>query len=154
MPENSAVRDGAIASDKRIRDVLRKRIQRALDSRTFTRKELAEDSGVNIHTIDAILSHDVGKHRRVACEDAFCLAYSLGEDAVSKLIGVIGFTAQRKEADEIAPAQIVASILPHVASIATAAADGRFDHTERPVVQDAADQIIATVLPLSSAGGR
>ena len=30
--------------------------------------------------------------------------------------------------------------------------DGRFDHTERQAVRDAADQLVATFLPLSSAG--
>ena len=38
--------------------------------------------------------------------------------------------------------------------LAACAADGRIDHTERPDCQQAADLIIATVLPLASAGQR
>jgi hypothetical protein len=152
MPDNNSAQNGAIASDERIRNVLRRHIQRAYDTREFHRATLADESGVGIHTIDQIVSRDAAKHRRIAAEDALNIAYTLGEAAVSALIGCIHYSASRNDGDEMAPAQIVAAMLPHVSTIATAAADGRFDHTETPAVQEAADQIIATVLPLSSAG--
>lgn len=152
MTDLQAVQSSAVTSDERIRNVLRRLIRKAYDRGDFSRASLAEDSGVSIHQIDQIVSHDPAKHRRVAAEDALCLAYSLGEQAVSALVGVIGFTASRRDAEAIACNQIVADILPHISTIAQAAADGRIDHTEAPMCREAADQIISKVVPLSSAG--
>lgn len=153
MPDSNSVPTSGITSDEQIRNVLRRRIKRALDRRDFTRMTLANESGVGVAQIDQIVSTDTAKHRRVTCEDAFNLAYTLGEDCVTALIGVIHYTARRIDADEVDAHHIVASALPHMATIATAAADGRFDHVERPSVRDAADHLVATFLPLSSAGG-
>lgn len=50
--------------------------------------------------------------------------------------------------------QIAADAMGHLSVIARNAADGRIDHTEEAETAEAADQIIATVLPLSSAGKR
>lgn len=150
MPDSRSVQDAAITSDAVIRAVLRRHIQRAFDRREFTRAGLAEESGVNIHTIDTILSRDPGKHRRIAAEDAFCLAYCLGEIAVSALLGTIHYSATRRDG-QLSPRQVVAEVLPHLSTIAAAEADGRIDHTEAPACRDAADSIIATVAHLSSA---
>lgn len=152
MSVNQSVLSCAITSDERIRNVLRRLIKKAYDKHEFTRASLSQESGVNIHQIDAIVSRDVAKHRRVAAEDALCLAYTLGEEAVAALVGTINYTATHQDAEETSPAHLIATILPHVSTIAAAAADGRFDHIEMPGVRDAADGIIATVLPLSSAG--
>lgn len=154
MPDNDSVRNGAISSDEHIRNVLRRHIRKALDTREFTRETLASESRVNIHTIDAILSRDPAKKRRVAAEDALCLVYALGDEAVSAFIGLIGYTARHPDADVMSPMMIAATALQGVSVIATAAADGVFDHTERPLCREAADMIIATVTPLSSAGAK
>lgn len=61
-------------------------------------------------------------------------------------------SVQNEGIAEVDAHHIVATALPHMATIATAAADGRFDHTERPAVREAADQLVATFLALSSAG--
>lgn len=150
MPDEQSVRNGAITSDEQIRDVLRRHIRKALDRRAFTRETLAQDSKVNIHAIDAILSRDPAKHRRIAIVDAFCLAYELGDEAVNALVGTISYTACRPDAEVMAPMMIAATAMQGLSVIATAAADGRFDHNEAPIVQEAADLIIATVKPLSS----
>lgn len=152
MTDSNSVQNGAIASDEQIRNVLRRHIQRAYDRREFNRAQLEAESGVNVYTIDQIVSRDPAKHRRICATDAFNLAYTLGEDCVSALIGVIHYTARRVDAPEVDAHHIVASALPHMATIATAAADGRFDHTERPAVREAADQLVAVFMPLSSAG--
>lgn len=153
MSDNDSVQSSAITSDERIRDVLRRHIKRAYDTRRFTRAGLAAESSVNIFTIDAIVAREVGKQRRVAAEDALCLAYALGDEAVSALVGTIAYTARREDADDgLAPMMIAANAMQNLSVIATAAADGRIDHLEAPACRDAADQIIATVLPLSSAG--
>lgn len=152
MAEPQSVQSSGITSDEQIRNVLRRQIQKAYDKRLFNRATLALESGVNIHTIDAIVSRDAAKHRRIATEDSFNLAYTLGEEAVAALVGTICYTASRARPDGVDVGRIVASILPHVSTIAIAASDGRIDHTEAPDCRDAADNIIATMLPLSSAG--
>lgn len=152
MPDQEAVRTSSITSDERIKNVLRRHIRKALDNNEFTRSTLSQESGVNIHTIDMILSRDVAKQRRVAAEDAMCLAYVLGDDAVNALVGCIRYTASRPDADALAPMMIAAQAMSGLSVIAIAAADGRIDHTEAPACRDAADMIIATVKPLSSAG--
>jgi hypothetical protein len=127
-------------------------VQRAYDKREFSRETLSRESGVNIHHIDAIVSRDPAKHRRIASSDALNLAYTLGEDAVAAYVGCIHYTATRHNPEAVAPAQLIANVLPHVSTIAQAAADGRIDHLEAPACRDAADHIIAIVTPLSSAG--
>lgn len=154
MSDNQSVQTTSITSDEQIRNVLRRQIQRAYDKREFSRPTLAAESGVNVFKIDAIVSTDVAKHRKITCEDAFNLAYTLGDRAVSALVGTMCYTASRSRADGVDVGQLVASILPHVSTIATAASDGRIDHTEALSCRDAADGIIATMMPLSSAGGR
>ncbi|ABD27446.1 hypothetical protein Saro_3011 [Novosphingobium aromaticivorans DSM 12444] len=153
MPRDNSAPNVGITSDEQIRNVLHRHIKRALDRREFSRASLAKESGVELFQIDQINSSDKAKHRRVTCEDAFNIAYTLGDDCVTALLGVIHYTARRIDADEVDAHHIVASALPHMATIASAAADGRFDHTERPAVQEAADHLVATFLPLSSAGG-
>lgn len=149
----NSVRDDPIVSDAAIRKVLAHEMDRAIVRREFTRKELAEASGVNIHTIDAIRTGDMGKQRRVTLEDAFSISHALGDRAVNALLGRIGYVARKlDDPDTIQPMQIAADGMQHLATIARAAADGRIDHTERPMTTEAADMLIATVLPLSSHG--
>lgn len=146
---------GSITSDEQIRNVLRRHILRAYDNKVFTRTGLADESGVTIHQIDQILSRDAAKQRRVAIEDAFNLAYTLGDAAVSGLLATIHYTARRAgDDDAMAPMMIAATAMQGLSVIATAAADGRIDHAEQPLCRDAADLIIATVKPLSSLGLR
>lgn len=153
MSEPISVRNDAITSDERIRNVLRRHIRRVLDNNEHTRSTLAQESRVNIHCIDMILSRDPAKKRRVAAEDALCLAYALGDEAVTAFVGTIRYTARHiDDRDPMAPMMIAATAMSGLSVIATAAADGQFDHLETPAVRDAADMIIATVKPLSSAG--
>ncbi|HEX8414751.1 MAG TPA: hypothetical protein VF637_12825 [Sphingomicrobium sp.] len=150
---NSA-QSGSITSDERIRNVLRRHIQRAYDNHVFTRAALAEESGVSVCQIDQIVSRDAAKQRRVAIEDAFNLAYTLGDAVVNGLLATIHYTARRTSDDDaMAPMMIAAVAMQGLSVIANAAADGRIDHMEQPGCRDAADLIIATVKPLSSLGG-
>lgn len=86
--------------------------------------------------------------------NALSLLAALGPDAVNAVLATIGYGGARPlgDAPAIDPRTIVADLLPHVSTLAQAAADGRFDHTETPACEAAADHIIATVLPISSAG--
>ena len=84
---------------------------------------------------------------------ALSIAAVLGEWAVCRVVSLIGYTASAaEEASSLNPNEIVAGCMRDLSVLATAAADGRFDHVEMPSVTDAADHIIATVLPLSRAG--
>jgi hypothetical protein len=150
---SNSVREEPIVSDARIRDVMRRLVDSAVNiERVTTRQGLANDSGVNIHTIDALLSRDEAKHRPIRLEVALSLAAAIGERAVNSLVGVIGYAAAPLDGeDELRPMQLVADMMQPLATIAAAAADGRFDHTELPACTEAADLIIATILPLSSA---
>lgn len=154
---NESAQTSPLFSDERLRNVLRRQIDRVINvERTRTRQQLADDSGVNIYAIDAIMSADVAKKRRVAIEDAFSLAYSIGERAVNALLMEIGYGGASRLTDPAAPdySHLIADGLSDLSVIASALADGRIDHTERPGTTQAADHLIATVLPLSSAGGR
>ena len=154
MTERPSVPREPLVSDARAREALRRELDRAINvEHTLTRAQLASESGVNIHTVDQLLSRDPGKQRRVCLADALSLASVLGERTVSALIAPIGYAAHRPdEAPDDAPMLIAAHGMAQLATIAAAAADGRIDHTERPGVEEAADLLIATVLPLSSAG--
>lgn len=152
MTGAAAAQSCPIVSDDRVRDVLRRHVQRVLHvDRSFTRKQLADESGVNVHTIDAIVSRDAGKNRRVCFADGISLAWVMGPPAVNALLGLIGWVGRPEDDGEaVNPMAIAATSMGHLAVIAAAAADGRIDHTELPATQQAADLLIATVLPLSS----
>ena len=154
MTVDKSAQTGPIVSDERIRDTLRRQIERAYNvDRSFSRATLSSESGVSVHTLDQIMSRNPEKKRRVTMEDAFSIAQLLGDRAVSALLSTIGYTARRMdEPDALQPMLIAATAMAHLSTIATAAADGRIDHTEQPRCQEAADMIIATVLPMSSAG--
>lgn len=152
---SNSAQTGSLTSDERIRNVLRRHIQKAYDVRAFTRATLADESGVNVHQIDQIVSRDAAKQRRVAAEDALNLAYTLGDAAVNAVLAEIRYSARRtSEVEAMAPMLIAATAMQGLSVIASAAADGRIDHLEEPLCRDAADLIIATVKPLSSLGDR
>lgn len=153
MTASNSVQSIATVTDERIRNALRREIERMVSiEREMTRAELADASGVNIYTIDSIMSRDPAKKRRVACEDALSLAWAIGPRAVNAMMATIGYSARRlDDTDEHQPMMIAATAMAHLSTIATAAADGRIDHTEAPGCREAADMIIATVMPLSSA---
>lgn len=150
---SNTVREEPIVSDARVREVVRRILDRAINiERVTSRAQLANDSGVNIHTIDALLSREETKHRPIRLEVALSLASSIGERAVNSILGVIGYAASPLDGEnELRPMQLVADMMQPLATIAQAAADGRIDHTEITACTQAADMIIATVLPLSSA---
>lgn len=131
---------------ERVQSILRVAALRHTDA------SLGELSGVPSRTIK---SYRV-EGREPSLSNALSLAVVLGPRAVNSILSLIQYAARPLEdaSGAIPPAQIIASVLPHLSVIATAAADGRVDHTEEPACQAAADAIIAAVLPLSSAWRR
>ena len=156
MREGNSVQDQLVVSDDDVRDAVRSALHTAINvERQTTRAKVAADSGVNIHTIDAWLSRNVEKRRPISFAQALSVMHALGPRAVNSLLALIGYSGARLEGeDELQPMQIVADALGHLGTIGQAAADGRIDHTEEPGTTVAADMLIATVLPLSSAGRR
>ena len=153
MQRNDTVQSAPIISDEMVREVLRKEIDRAYVGKLTSRAKLAEDSGVNVYQIDQIMSRQPEKQRRVAMGDALSIAWALGEHAANALIAMIGYAARPLEdGEEMQPMLMAATALSDLSIITTAAADGRIDHTEMPACREAADHIIATLIPLSSAG--
>lgn len=150
---SNSVLSAPIVSDERIRNSLRRHYDVAVNiRRTTTREQLATDSGVKLTQIDAIMSQDVAKQRRLKIEDAFSIAATLGESAVNSLIAEMGYTgARRIEVGAPDYSNVVCDALKDMAVIADALADLRIDHHERRPTGEAVDHLIATVLPLSSA---
>ena len=155
MPDKNSARSDGMVSDDRVRDVLGQLVRQAISvERRFARAELADLSGVNIHTIDAITSADPAKHRKICLSTGLSLAVVLGPRAVNLMLSLIGYGGANPldEPDDLNLRGLVATGLQAFSTIATAAADGRIDHLEAPICMEAADTLIATILPLSSAG--
>jgi hypothetical protein len=129
-------------------------VRRVLDEarrRGITRAELAALTGIGERTIK---SYQVdGKEPSLG--NGLALVAACGPWAVSALLAVIHYAARPlDEGDELALGALVAEGIGQFARIAEAAADGRIDHTEEPACREAADRIIARLVPLSSAGAR
>lgn len=152
MQRSKSVQNGPLISDALIRDTLRRELHRSLNvERDFSRGQLSTESGVNVYTIDSILSRDPAKHRRIAMEDALSIAQVLGPRAVNALTGLILYGAyQLDETGEPDAASILADGMGHMATLARIFADGRIDSHEADDAIAAADGLIDTVTPISS----
>jgi DNA-binding Xre family transcriptional regulator len=154
MSDDKSVQQEGLLSDERLHEWLEGqlhlflRVERAMD-----REELARQSGVSLSMLDAMRKTGEGR-RKPTMAIMLSLCVVMGAKRVNGLLYHIGYGGAKPldEADAVNPHLIIASLLPHVSTIASAAADGRIDHAEKPLCRDAADQIIASVMPLSSAG--
>jgi hypothetical protein len=145
---SDAADDAGIVSPDRVRSRVQS-LLRAAQAQGWTDDTLEAATGVKSRRIKSYRVE--GKEPSLSA--ALSIAVVLGPQALNPLLALIGYVARPlDEADEITPARIVADGLVHFQVIAAAAADGRIDHTEAPACQRAADQLIATVLPLASAG--
>ena len=145
---SEAAAETPVVAPDRVRATVLAIIQGARAS-GWTVESLAVASGVKKDTIKGWLE---GKEPSLS--KALSIAVVIGERAVNSILALIGYggATPLDEPDEMNPALITATALAHLSTIAAAAADGRIDHTEQPACQLAADHLIATVLPLSSAG--
>lgn len=152
---SNSAQSGPLVSDERLRNALREQIQIAFHiDNSFTRDTLAERSGVNIYQIDAINSRDPAKRRPIHATEALSLAFVIGPRAVNAVMALIGYVGTPLEEGRGAqPTQIVAQAMASLAVIASAAADNRFDHSELPGVECAADDLIEIMTPISSRRG-
>lgn len=148
MNGNPSASDAELVSRDRVCAIVQGVLRGA--AATWTDDALSAASGVAARTIKSYRVE--GKEPSLA--NALSLACVIGPRALNPLLALIGYVAQPlDEADALDAARIVAALLPEVATIASAAADGRIDHLEQPLCQRAADRIIETVLPMASAAG-
>lgn len=147
MVDQSSVSDVALAGRERVRLVLQG-LLRGAQASGWTDESLSGACGVPARTIK---SYRVDG-KEPCLTNALSLAVVLGKTAINAILAIIGYggATPLDEADDINVNEMVASGLRHFTTIATAAADGRIDHSEEPDCTAAADQIIATFLPLSS----
>lgn len=150
MPDHNAVSDSGIVSPDRVR-LFVQGLLRAAQASGWTDAALQEASGVHARTIKSYRVD--GKEPSLS--NALSLACVLGTNSINGMLALIGYGGAKPldEAEEIDLHAMVADLLRHFSTIASAAADGRIDHLERPTCRVAADQIIANVMPLSSAAG-
>jgi hypothetical protein len=148
---NASVPDGECAIDDRICEALSKILQR-VQREGKTDEDLEHDSGVNRHTIKAYRLQS----RKPSLGAGLMIASAVGGWAVNRVLSCIQYGNAKPlgEEDTVQPMQLVADAIGHLGVIGQAAADGRIDHTEAPMTTEAADKLIATVLPLSSARKR
>ena len=149
MTGNASASDGGFVGRDRV-CALVQGLLRGAQGQGWTDETLAAASGVSARTIKSYRVE--GKEPGLA--NALSLGCVLGAPAINGILSLIGYGGAKPldECDEHAPGEIVATVMRSAAVLATAAADGRFDHLERPMCREAADTLIATVLPLSSAG--
>lgn len=146
-----SVLDETHPSDERISKALAAILRRALTVEGIDDEKLEGDTGVNRHTIKAYRL----QQRKPSLAAGLMIVAGLGDWAVNRLLHCIRYQATSLDADEaVGPMQIVADAIEHIAVISHAAADGRIDHLEEPQTTEAADRLIATVTPLSSARKR
>lgn len=151
QPRASA-QNSLLVSDVSIRDALRRELHRSIHiEKRFSRGGLASESGVSTDLIDAILSRDPAKHRRLKMDDVFSIISVLGTRAVCSLLSLIAHGAYPlDETGEPDCSGILAESMGHLATLARAFADGRIDESEAEEVREAADGIVDTVIPISS----
>jgi transcriptional regulator with XRE-family HTH domain len=152
VSDTKSVQDSPIVSHDRVIDVIRSELHTAIVVlRRFSVQELADRTGVAKATIESYMRNDGAKEPSLA--RALSIASIIGPRAVQAIVGLIGYSAApHDDPAALQPMQIVADAIGHLGVISQAAADNHIDHTEEPRTTEAADMLIATVLPLSSAG--
>lgn len=148
MSGNPSVPDTELVSPDRVRITVQA-VLRAAQAEGWTDPQLDQLSGVPARTIKSYRRD--GKEPSLS--NALSLAVVLGPRALNALLALIGYVARPlDEADDLNVGALIATGLSHFSTIATCAADGQIDHIEAPRCRVAADELIATVMPLSSAG--
>lgn len=122
--------------------------------RRFTVEQLADLSGVKVRAIRSYMAMDEGEVREPSLSAALSLATVLGTEAVNSILALMGYggATPLDEASDAHPMQDVAKVMGSFNTFVQAAADDRIDHLERPIVKEATDTIIATLIPYSSMG--
>jgi hypothetical protein len=157
-PGGTSAQTLRVCTDERLKNALRLQIDRIVNiERSKTRAQLAEETGVNIYTIDGILSPDPAKKRRLKAEDMMSLIWGMDERAVNAMLAMIHYGgAEKIDQPSGAPAmERVADAICEVGIVASAVArgGGRIRHGDDKQTRAAADKAIRDMLPFSSFAG-
>lgn len=145
---NNSGDDCEIVSPDRVRLTVQG-ILRGAQASGWTDDSLAAASGVRASTIKGYRVE--GKEPSLS--KALSLAVVIGGNAINPLLALIGYAARPlEEAGSISPMRMTAKAMQSLSVIANAAADDVIDHIEAPSCRRAADELIATILPISSHG--
>lgn len=149
MSDNASTDDAGICSPNRVCFIVAG-LLRAAQVKGWTDESLEAASGVKARRIKAWRVE--GKEPSLS--GALSIAVVLGPEAVNAALALIGYGGAKPldEGTSSQPSQIVSTVIDGLNVIARAAADNHFDHLETPDVAKAADSIIATLIPVSSAG--
>lgn len=123
-------------------------------NRTTTATQIAIDSGVPLSCIQSYMKGTAAERKEACVSYALSIAVVLGKDVVNSLLAEIGYggATPLDEPDSLQPVRVVAECMKNFAVIAEAATNNVFEEHEQSDVSGAADGIIATLLPISSAG--
>ena len=148
MSDQRSVSDDDFGGDDRVAEELANALRRAqVDG--ITDEQLERRTGIKATRIKSYRL----RSRNPSLGAGLIIAAALGEWAINLVLHPVSFQGSPLEAaDKLEPMQIVADALGHLGVIGQAAADNRIDHLEEPNTTHAADMLIATILPLSSAG--
>lgn len=157
-PGGTSAQSLRVCPDERLKNALRLQIDRVVNvERSKTRAQLADESGVNIFQIDAIMSPDPAKKRRLKAEDMMSLAWALGERAVNAILATINYggAEQIDHPSAAAAMERVADAICEVGIVASAVArgGGKVRHGDEKPTRAAADKAIRDMLPFSSFAG-
>lgn len=150
MQRNDAAEDAPIVAPNSVSVAVAAIIRTATrPGGPFTYDTLAAATGLKARRIKSYV-HE-GKEPSLSA--ALSLGVVLGESAMNLIMAQIGYVVRSlDEADQADVRMAAANAMGHLAIIAKNAADGRIDHTEERETREAADMLIATVLPFASAG--
>jgi hypothetical protein len=150
VADNRSVSDDECDGDERVAEALAAVLRRA-QVEGMVDDQLERLSGVKATRIKSYRL----RTRNPSLGAGLRIAGALGEWAVNAVLHPVGFQGASLDGGVIMqPMQIVADALGHLGVIGKAAADNRIDHVEEPDTTHAADMLIATVMPLSSARKR
>lgn len=116
----------------------------------------AQARGLSDHALESMTGLSARRIKSYRVENkepslsaALSLALALGPDALNAVLALVGYAARPlDDPDDAAPGLIVAELIDATAVVARAAADGRFDHTERSDVSKARARIVSAAMAL------
>lgn len=157
MTADTSASDCGVVTRDRVTQFVRQILFAAVHiEKRFTVVELARLSKIKERKIRSYMANDPGELREPSLSAALSLASVVGPDAVNAILSLILYGGARFLGDraesEGEPMQLVANLMSGVNAITQAAADNDFNADERADLRPVVDQMIARLVPLSSAG--
>lgn len=151
MTQDTSADDRSLVPPQRVSGVIAGLIRAAVaPGSSWTYASLSAATGLK----ERRLRSYVHEGKEPSLSAALSIGIVLGKPGINAILAIAGYggACSLDEPDELDCRNLAATALANLSTIVTAAADGNIDHIERPACREAADVLIATVLPLSSAG--